>query len=158
MAGTFENFQPGADLWLVADPKSSTWTRTIDWYLNSQIMRAECRQAPEASPELLRIEEEWGCEHPAIATETLTHLMIASARLLPNRQTVVIPFTGSTGSWVEACVRVWQDMKLPTTRVFLPDGISIDDFQKAWPRDDSLGEIDLIAPLAVGASEPRGSH
>jgi len=155
MAGIDDNLQVGADLWLVADPAASAWTRTIDWYLNSQIMRAECRQAPAPAPELLRIEEEWGCERPAISLEASAPLMIASSRLLPNRQTVVVPYAGSVGAWVQACVRVWQEMKLPSTRVFLPEGISIDDFQKSWPRADSLGEIDLVAPLKGGVGIDR---
>lgn len=157
MAGIDDNLQAGADLWLMADPVTSAWTRNIDWYLNWQIMRAECRQAPRPAPELLRIEEEWGCEHPSVATEATAPLMIASSRLLPNRQTVVIPFSGDIDAWVKACVRVWQEMKLPTTRVFLPEAISIDAFQKSWPRRDSLGEMDLVAPPKENLKERRGA-
>lgn len=136
-----ESLQAGADLWICADPESSAWTRRIDWYLNSQIMRAECRQQPAVPSELLRIEQEWGCDRPTIAVEETAPLMIASSRLLPNRQTVMVPFSGGSASWVKSCARIWKEMNRPSTRVFLPEAISLEEFEKAWPKKDGLVDV-----------------
>jgi hypothetical protein len=135
---------PGCDLWIVADPSHSKWTRKIDWYLNFQLQRAQTHQSPRKSGELDRVLDSLELDAPVVELKPLAPLMVASARLLPNRQTVLVPLSDDIEGWVKRCHEVWQSMNRPTTRVFLPDSVQPEAFGGRWPSKDAVGAIELV--------------
>lgn len=127
----------GCDLWIVADAEASHWSRRIDWLLNFQIRRAALHQAPTLAPQLSDLIKECEAEPPSILpVAPLSPLMIASAQLVPSKQTVMIPNL-SVSDWAKACHHVWVRLGKPLTRVFLPDAIKPDEFTRHWPVDET---------------------
>lgn len=130
-------FSVGSDLWVFADPEHSSWTRKIDWHLNGLLTRAEHRTPQTLSPALLQILKSEDSEIPKVPKTSGT-LLISSSLYLPNRQTVVLQYSGVLSTWVKSLVEVWRDLNEPTIRVFLPADVSVSEFNKHWDHKDSL--------------------
>ncbi len=123
---------PGCDLWIVAEAQHSRWARKLDWYLNFQIQRAGLHKSRELSPEIQKVIQDCEVELPEIGTFRSAPLMIASENLLPNSKTIVVPQIQDAAGWVEACFKIWDDLGRPLTRVFLPDEMKAEAFNRAW--------------------------
>ena len=83
---------PGCEMWLVAEPELSKWSRKIDWHLNFQIMRSKTHRTAEISSELRTVLQECDFEAPAELDKFDSPLLIASYKLLPNIHTIMVPF------------------------------------------------------------------
>ncbi len=124
---------PGCELWVVADLAKSRWARRIDWALNLQIMKAGRHETARPSDELKRILQEWDEESLfAVPTTDISPLLIASRAYVPAAKTVVVGFEGDATTWVSHCARVWNNLGQPKIRVFLPDQVNQNTFEKAW--------------------------
>ena len=124
---------PGADLWIIPDRRTSSWSKKIDWYLQFLISKAMIHKPPQISAEITKRMQE--NDHELFSHE-LGHsspLLILSERQLPNKKTVHLPFLGDQKSWVEQVHQVWSGFNSPSLRVFLPKGIESKDFINAWP-------------------------
>jgi hypothetical protein len=126
----------GSDLWVVPDRRSSTWSKKIDWYLQFLISKATIHKPPQISKDL---EQRMFENEFKVYSQNVSHsspLLILSARQLPNKMTVQLPFLGDSKDWVSHVFQVWNDLKSPTLRVFLPHGLSSDQFLSHWPQRD----------------------
>lgn len=138
---------PGADLWIVSDLERSKWARKIDGYLNFQLMRAEPKASPELSPELRTIMDSWDFEAPSVEIKPDAPLMVASSDLLPNRQTVLVPFEGNAEEWVAKCHSIWLGLRRPSLRIFLPDSFKAEVLERSWARSGIKGEPSAVIEI-----------
>lgn len=125
---------PGCEVWVVANPAVSKWTRKIDWYLGFQIMKASVHEPREISPELKTILEKEEMEPVPVSTQSSSApLMVASTGRLPTKMAVMVPYENDVADWAEKCHSVWQKLNCPLLRVFLPDTVTPKSFVSAWP-------------------------
>ena len=135
----------GSELWLVADLDSSRWACKVDWYLNFQLARAQVHNSPDISRELNEIATRWDFDVKAHRAPAAAPLLIASVELLPNLTTVMVPFgmpvdaTVSAGpknsrkhDWAQRCFKIWQQLGHPRLRIFMPDNMTGESFEKTW--------------------------
>lgn len=132
-------FGQGADLWIIPDPKNSSWARKIDWYLNLQIQRAKNHQPQKISSFLKTILENNELELPEFDIKGDTPLLVNSHNHLPTRSVLHVPMADTPDKWVEECYKIWTGLSEPTVRFFLPEEISEDFFEKKWPKDKQAG-------------------
>lgn len=144
----------GVDLWVVPDLDHSKWARRIDWYLNFQIVRARPHVLPRLSSKLNEILASAEFTAPEVSVSPSAPLLVASQDLLPNRATVVVPWSEGENSqreWVRRCHALWRDLSKPyapnglSARFFLPGQLSSDAFLKAWPKEDSSASVQVVA-------------
>jgi hypothetical protein len=139
----------GCDLWMISQLDRSSWARRIDTYLNFQLLRSELHQTPGISPALRHVCEKSAYDAPEFSIGQAAPLMVASGELLPNVSTIQIRLqTGQEQSWVVQISRVWEKLNRPSTRIFLPEGMSADTFLKAWPLDKNDSSLHLVEGLA----------
>jgi hypothetical protein len=130
--------QPGADLWVVGDPKDSRWALKIDWELNFQILRAGVHERPRLSPELVEITAHSGLEAPHIESRSRA-LLLAADLNLPCRWVL------SLADWKTATIaKAREDLKSPSLRVFLPKTQSVETFTKEWSQIASPGDFQVV--------------
>lgn len=134
---------PGAPLWVIPALEQSTWGPRIDWYLGFQIRRALPHRRFEFSDSMRQLMEAYEEKIPKVGRTEDSPLMIASANLLPNHQTVLVPQRDSV-EWVKSCHKVWVGMGRPTARIFLPKSIPKAFFEKTWPRADLSANIQVV--------------
>ncbi len=138
-------FNPGSDLWIVADLESSQWSSKLDWYLNFQIIKSHRRQGAELSENLqeLLLQTGLASETPAY-TGFPNNLMISSQMQLPNKWVVIIPWNQDLVSWSAEIEKVWNQLSQPSLRVFLPPGFSMANLDKAWPNNSSVQDFTVV--------------
>lgn len=136
---------PGVPLWLIPPLDVSAWSKRIDWYLGFQIRRAIPYRRVDFGADMRQLMESYEDVIPKIARTESAPLMVASSQLLPNHQIVVIPEGGETKTWVETCHRVWKGLDQPATRVFLPPGLTREQFVKAWPSDEGHSDLEIVS-------------
>lgn len=129
---------PGANLWILPDRESSFWTKKIDWYLNFQISIHTSRFY--LSPQQIKHLQEW--DLPYMPKKIYQVRMIASSQLLPNTQTVIIPFKKEITHWIKQAQKIWINLKTPSLRLFLPDHSISNDVEDSWPKTQT--EISIV--------------
>lgn len=138
-----EIFSAGASLWILPTPQKSAFAAEVDWYLNFQIAQAKKRELTPLTPELLRIAKEHEipiAERPDVRGQPL---LIASSFQLPADQVIEID-AESSNEWTKKTLSVWKDLGSPTLRVFLPQGMTPDQFKKGWGAN-SMDEVSVFA-------------
>lgn len=138
---------PGAPLWIMPTQKNSTWAQRVDWYLNFQISFSGVQKKSELTK--VQLEELKDLELPIyepLRADDLP-LMVGSSRLLPNEQTVVVPFSGDLAPWIEEIKRIWQSMAKPKCRIFLPTGVTFGEMAGQWR--EMPQEISVVEDQAV---------
>jgi hypothetical protein len=127
-------YADGSELWVVPDKSSSQWARTLDWYLNFQISKANAFKRSEMSDGLQDIIREEEVESIEIPNQEGKPLLIASPKHLPNLMTVVLAFDEAhKQEWLDAIEKTWLELGKPRTRVFLPRALpenTFTDFSK----------------------------
>lgn len=81
-------------------------------HLKELARHAEVEPAPEPAPDTIRSKA----------------LLISTHALLPNRETLHIPYRNNINDWLEELNAIWVDLKQPTLRVFLPRGVRPEHF------------------------------
>ena len=122
---------PGAELWVIPQLGKSQWAAKLDWYLNFQLCKAARHNSPQIPSYLNEVIKETDLEtyyRPVIKTAPL---MISSESLLPNKWVVVVPWDENINVWAKSIIDVWDGLKQPSLRVFLPPGQSTGSFQQA---------------------------
>jgi len=137
-------FNPGSDLWIVPDFSSSRWTAKIDWYLNFQIIRSQRHLSPELRNFTLYIQNETGLNSYQPHLEKTAPLMITSEAFFPNKWVVVIPTADNFTHWVRQASDVWENLKHPSMRIFLPTGQNAGSFHKEWQNHHTFEDFTLV--------------
>lgn len=125
-------FGPGADLWILPDSKSSPMAKKIDWYLNFQIARSELHVVRPISPELKKVIVENDLGLPDVENRTNPPLLVAADTHFPTSKIIELKVQASLQGWVEQIQSLWLKLRKPRLRVFLPNDLTPEDFQKLW--------------------------
>lgn len=123
---------PGSDLWIVPDLEQSPWTAKLDWYLNFQICKASRHHTLPLSSYVSEVLAETELERPALGDKASAPLMIASQSLLPNKWVVILPWNGDMNDWSQKIIGIWQNLKQPSLRIFLPPGQNAGSLDRSW--------------------------
>lgn len=134
----------GADLWIVPDAESSRWTPRLDWYLNFQILRNSRHVSREVTNFTLFVQKETGLDRIATPAIKNAPLMINSQAFFPNKWVVMVPVANDFRAWVASLSKVWDDLKHPTLRVFLPTGQSTGSFFEAWKDHHTFEDFTVV--------------
>ncbi|MGZ3769837.1 MAG: hypothetical protein ACXVCP_09425 [Bdellovibrio sp.] len=137
-------FNPGSDLWIMPELEKSNWTAKLDWYLNFQICKSSRHVSHHVAPYLEHVVTETGLEQKHISMEQAQPLMIASSELLPNKWIVVIPWQNNMGQWAQQCFKIWQSLKEPSIRVFLPPGQNAGELESQWRPKESFQDFTVV--------------
>ena len=119
----------GSELWILPGLEQSAWCHKIDWYLNFRLVKSSMHRPLKLSERFIEMSQDWEFPLETSSFEHKDQLLVASSRLLPNRYVVQIEFKESLDLWLKEYVEVWKSLKRPTSRLFLPDGIDLDELQ-----------------------------
>ncbi|WP_413288515.1 hypothetical protein [Bdellovibrio sp. HCB337] len=137
-------FNPGSDLWIVPDLQSCRWTQKLDWYLNFQIIKNQRHLSPDTRNFTKLIQRETGLETYELSVPKEAPLMITSEAFFPNKWVVVVPTSPNFGLWVREASAIWENLKHPSLRIFLPTGQNAGSFQKEWQKHHSFEDFTLV--------------
>ncbi|MGZ3774010.1 MAG: hypothetical protein ACXVCY_16215 [Pseudobdellovibrionaceae bacterium] len=137
-------FNPGSDLWIMPDLEKSNWTAKLDWYLNFQICKSSRHVSLKLSSFVTSVLNETGLEEKQAPKTQQDPLMIASERLLPNKWVVIIPWNNDASSWAKQSFEVWQKLKEPSLRIFLPPGQRTGSLESAWHNNESFQDFTVV--------------
>lgn len=137
-------FNPGSDLWIVPDTKSCRWTQKLDWYLNFQIIRQQRHLSPEIRNFTKHIQSETGLDTYEISMPPAPPLMVPSESFFPNKWVVILPMTPQFSMWVREVSNIWENLKHPSLRIFLPTGQNAGSFHKEWQKHHSSEDFTLV--------------
>lgn len=124
----------GSDLWILPDLKTSTWAQSLDWHLNFQLTKSLTHRTKRLSGKLLNIVEEHSVDHSLFEFSQSTPTLLATSQLLPNQSTVLLPFKEDLDIWLQSTYQIWDDLKKPSLRVFLPKNISEKSFVASFQK------------------------
>lgn len=141
-----KSFGPGADLWIVPEGASSPLAKKIDWYLNFQIARAELHEPRPVSPELKKVIVENDLGLPEHSTPANSPLLVAADRHFPTPRIIELKTQPSLQGWVGRIQEIWTRLGRPKLRVFLPNDLSPEEFQKIWQTPLKQGEELTLVP------------
>jgi len=137
-------FGPGSDLWIVPERKNSNTVQNLDWYLNFQISKSVHHQPKNPAPQVLEILKKCALEGYDWAPQEAEALLILSSHAVPNRWVMVLKGSDRLEAWAETAATKWKKMNSPTVRVFLPQGVSTQQFDKLWKKAGG-GSVTIVA-------------
>jgi len=135
---------PGSDLWIVPDLAKSQWTAKLDWYLNFQICKCSRHTTPGLPEFVNEVLAETELDRPRVNMDHEAPLMIASQSLLPNKWVVVVSWHDDMASWALKTCEIWQKLKQPSLRIFLPPGQSAGNFERGWSSHHSVQDFTVV--------------
>jgi len=135
---------PGSDLWIVPDSPNCHWVQKLDWYLNFQIIKSQRHLSPEVRNFTKLIQREAGLETYEHNIPKDAPLMVTSESFFPNKWVVVLPMSASFGIWIKEVSNIWENLKQPTLRVFLPTGQNAGSFNKEWQKLHSFEDFTVV--------------
>lgn len=142
-------FNPGSDLWILPELTNSSWALRLDWYLNFQILKSTRREGVSRSEPLLGLlkEIDWSPEEYSAAANA--PLMISVENRLPARWVVLLPQSTHASHWIPRTVEIWNSLKRPTLKVFLPPGLQAGNFSEEWKRHSDFEDFSLVLDQEV---------
>jgi hypothetical protein len=143
-----EAFKEGSELWIIPDRKNSIWARRIDWHLQFLISRSMIHVSPQISLDLNDIvrANEIDLQVPEISKNA--PLLIFSVDLLPNRQTIHLPYSSNLKVWLERAYELWENLKKPSVRIFLPKAQAAEEFDDLWPEAKHRRGVSVVEDIA----------
>lgn len=144
-------FGPGADLWIVPERKTSHLVQNLDWYLNFQIAKTTHHQPMKPAPQVIEILKKCELEGYNWAPENSDALLILSSKTVPNRWVMVLRGSDQLENWVQTACEKWKKMNSPSVRIFLPQGVSTQQFDKLWKKAGG-GSATIIADRESSAN------
>jgi len=135
---------PGSSLWIVPDFSASKWTQKLDWYLNFQMIRSSRHLSPELRNFTVYVQRETGIDTFDNSPSKNQPLMILSEPFFPNNWVVMVPMADNFNQWVRNVSDIWENLKNPTLRIFLPTGQSASSFEKAWHKHHSFDDFTVV--------------
>lgn len=137
-------FNPGSDLWIVPDFASCHWAQKLDWYLNFQIVKSQRHLSPEIRNFTKLIQRDSGLEPYELSMPKDAPLMVTSDAFFPNKFVVVVPMTANFKIWVKEVSNIWENLKHPSLRIFLPTGQNAGSFNKEWQSHHSFEDFTVV--------------
>lgn len=131
----------GADVWILPDFDQTTWTRSIDWYLNFQISKAKMFHPRSLSKDLKSLADDIPLK--SYRPEEPAPLLVASSEFLPNRAVVKLPLKDAK-EWTTKAYDIWQQLQKPSLRLFLPRTLRERDFESQWPEPVEIESIAVV--------------
>jgi hypothetical protein len=125
-------YTEGSSLWVLPNKECSSWCRNLDRYLDFQIATTLFHQPTQPSSTLQTIADENEIKIPECPKTDGQPILITSDKRLPNSHTLIITFRESFQAWLNDIAAVWSDLKRPSLRVFLPEGVSPEEFEAQW--------------------------
>lgn len=138
-------FESGSDLWIIPDRKNSKLAQKLDWYLNFQILKSvQHRTVPLPAPvhDILNSCHLKGYDW---APEESDSLLILSSHIFPNRWVLQIQGSDQLESWIQSAVEKWKGLNRPSVRIFLPQSVSIAQFERMWRKAGGSEDAIFIA-------------
>lgn len=132
---------PGADLWVLAEPHQNRTVTSLDRSINFQILRSMRHRRSKKSQILSDILSE--TDQKEVVIPEVQSLLIPSNLHLPNRWVLVLPFT-EMNQWAAELHKSWKGLGEPSLRVFLPVGQNAGDFQKIWQNYSNYDDYTLV--------------
>lgn len=137
-------FEGGSDLWVSPEPEVSELTKELNWYTNFLTSRMIYHRPQTVSPVLADILAKNEIEFLGSPPETPDRFLLCTEHVVPNKLLLVLPYKGGLKSWLKQAHRVWQELGQPTVRIFLPKGVDVDQFSKAWPEKGAGQEVSIV--------------
>jgi hypothetical protein len=137
-----EAFSEGADIWVLATPTFSEWTKRLDWPLNLQISKASNYLPKKLSPELMAIVQQNDLKFDTTEPEK-KNLIIASEGMIPASRVVIVPGE-NWETWSKAAVKMWQDLNQPPARFFIPAFAKWDKVKNSWPSAANIETVEIV--------------
>jgi len=137
-------YNPGSDLWIVPDASHCRWTPQLDWYLNFQMIKNQRHLSPEIRNFTRLVQRETGLEPCEISLPEEAPLMISSESFFPNKWVVMVPLAAPFPLWVQEVSKIWENLKHPSLRLFLPTGQSAGSFHGEWQKHHSFEDFTLV--------------
>lgn len=137
-------FNPGSDLWIVPDSANCHWTQKLDWYLNFQIIKGQRHLSPEIRIFTKLIQKETGLESYEQSLPKGAPLMVTSEAFFPNKWVVVVPMAENFSLWVRQISGIWENLKHPSLRIFLPTGQNAGSFNKEWQAHHAFEDFTVV--------------
>ncbi len=137
-------FNPGADLWILPEEGVSRWAKKVDWYLNFQLARVRTSSPLPIPEEIVKFISFCELPLPAIPFCDGKKNLVASHHLLPNRWSAQLVFQGQLEKWCKDIFEVWERLRKPTLRIFLPAGVNTADFLKSWSHLTTTDDFSLV--------------
>lgn len=134
----------GADLWILADAEKCAWTPKVDWLLNFQMARAKAHESLDLPEPLVDIIEENEMGWKALKASEDWPLLISTQGRLPNQQVIELPYHGDKSEWLKKAHQMWQNLKQPKVRLFLPDDMSEQAANDLWPEQGPSSQVSLV--------------
>jgi hypothetical protein len=141
---------PGADLWVVPPMDQSQQTQKIDWYLNFQIAKFSLHQRPALPPRVKEIVKLCDLDEQTKALPASSDLLILSSQTLPNRWVLLASGSEDLPTWTQKIFAHWSDMNKPTLRIFLPESVAKNDFEKIWKKLDDSSTAPKVSVVVEG--------
>ncbi len=142
-------FSPGSHLWVLPQISISSWTRTIDWYLNFQVSRMENHELVEMSGTLKDILDSSGIESLPSQLPENPPLLLASSTRLPNDQTVILQFDERIDEWFKRVKLIWYKLNRPKMRIFLPVELKESEIIRFWPNMDEQHLVSFVPSTEI---------
>lgn len=124
----------GMDLWVICQEDTPRWHR-LDWLLNFQISNGLSHLSRNLPAVVLDILEETELPRLDFLPPQPLPLLISAQKLVPSRWVLVTEAWQSQqneSKLTAEIFKIWSDLGKPSMRVFAPDGLSSDNFQKLW--------------------------
>jgi hypothetical protein len=99
---------------------------------------------PEVRNFTLFVQKETGLEGFQPPLPRAVPLMIDSQAFFPNKWVVVVPVDNKFKHWVNAISVVWENLKNPSLRIFLPTGQSASSFLEEWKNHHTFEDFTLV--------------
>ena len=138
------SLNPGADLWIVPGLEESKTTQKMDWYLNFQLTGAHRHKTFSPAKELSAIIENCAMDEFKKTPHDESALLISSEKLLPNKWVLEIKNSDDSDAWINKAANFWLNLGKPSLRVFLPQNITLAQFQKAWTKHQAYDDFTVV--------------
>jgi hypothetical protein len=139
------SLNPGADLWVIAQVNASKSSQKLDWYLNFILTKSSLHIKSTISSDLQEILQQTGILSPTQKTYS-DRLLIPASHHLPAKWLVQVTFFhDNLDKWCHDIAESWKGLGHPTLRVFLPSGLTIDQFLLAWKSENTFDDFAVVS-------------
>ncbi|MBL7542342.1 MAG: hypothetical protein JNL11_00930 [Bdellovibrionaceae bacterium] len=139
-----QSYNPGAELWIVPDFEHSKIATKLDWYNSFLAGKMTRKESKKMDSYLVEIIEETELPDFNIKTATNDVILIPTKSKFPNRWTAFVPHTGGLNEWCLKIHKLYQDLKNPSLRIFLPTNLSLSEFTETWRSISSVEDLSIV--------------